>query len=193
MLDSILGHLHAVLVLVLNLYCFATSGKDGITETRFSALPETSNKTTQHNGNILMTTIFHMMDMWLGKTVTPERLKTDKVNLEWPQLSVMYLKHRDGRSGETWPPCKLRWGWRSEEDHGAPLRIHRTEEWRVRTTHIHREFWGLHTAQNSFCSLQSWWEITSCPGHQRESPERLEPVVMLYESQVCVLWSHITA
>ena len=59
-----------------------TSGKDGITETRFSGLPETSNGITQHNVNIFMTTLFPRSDMRLGKTVTPERLKTDKVNLE---------------------------------------------------------------------------------------------------------------
>ena len=47
MLNSISGHLHAVLIWVLSLYCTATTGKDGITGSRFNGSPEMSNKTTK--------------------------------------------------------------------------------------------------------------------------------------------------
>lgn len=63
MLNSISGHSHAVLIWVLNLYCTATTGKDGITGSRFNGSPEMSNKTTQQNGKIIMRTISHRLDM----------------------------------------------------------------------------------------------------------------------------------
>ena len=63
MLNTISGYSHAVLIWVLSLYCTATTGKDGITGSRFNGSPEMSNKTTQKNGKILMRTISHRLDM----------------------------------------------------------------------------------------------------------------------------------